>query len=374
MADPSKKYALLMKLHLQSKPNNRIIGTEVNIPGLTADMLGLEIRDKGLNANEKALVNAVEHGGKYTPDTMTLTAALAHDNERRGADRQARSYNVAVKSFVESQGDLDIIAIKPVHVLAYISQLQAKGNKPATVNKRLANLSTLLKRVFRDFEIEKSNPFQSRKVKDDVEAQEKVDPFTADQIATLDHHLATSNAVDLDAKAILNIIRNTGAGPAEIAGLKVSDVRIDGAFPHINLEYNNIRRLKVPQRIRTVPLVGVALDAAKSAVARATGKALFNSIKIGSKSTIAVMNNKLNLTITKAGIEGVTVYSLRHCLIDAMRIAEVNDYLQLRLIGQGGKSVKDKTYGTGEIPMSHKTAAVEKALPILGKNNNLDNC
>lgn len=312
----------------------------------------------------EALKSALINDGKYIPNTMVLTAALAQDEERYGDRRQSKSYATAVKSFVDCQGDLDIASITRNHVAAYIAARKQEGKKPGTINKRLSNLRALLNRTFLDLDHEGRNPFHKQAVKDDVAAVDKRPPMDANHISKLDAYLAGSNSVDRDAKNILNIIRNTGAGPAEIAGLKVADVYLDSPIPFVHLQFNDVRRLKNKDRVRKVPLVGLALDAAKDAMSAATGPNLFNSITTSTR-TIDVMGNKLNKTIRDAGIEDRTTYGLRHSIVDAMRFSGAPEYLQRRLIGHAATSTKDKTYG-GQENRSAMHAAITKALDHLG--------
>ena len=179
--------------------------------------------------------------------------------------------------------------------------------------------------------------------------------------------------MDRDAKNILRIIRNTAAGPAEIAGLKVSDVHLDGPIPFVHLQFNDVRRLKNKDRVRKLPLVGLALEAAKDALKAATGENLFNSITAGDR-TIDVMGNRLNKTIRDAGIEDRTTYSLRHSMVDAMRDSNANEYLQLRLISHAATSTKDRVYGTKDARLSDMQAAITKALDHLGQFDDDGDC
>jgi integrase len=79
------------------------------------------------------------------------------------------------------------------------------------------------------------------------------------------------------------------------------------------------------------------------------------------------MGNKLNKTIRDADIEGVTTYGLRHAMVDAMRNSGASEFIQLRLIGQSAKTVKDRVYGSGKVPQADMQAAITKALDHLGR-------
>lgn len=69
---------------------------------------------------------------------------------------------------------------------------------------------------------------------------------------------------------------------AEVAGLRVSDVHLDHAIPHIMVEWHEDRRIKNAVSRRDVPLVGSALGAAKAAVKAAGGAAmLFTGGSVG---------------------------------------------------------------------------------------------
>ena len=178
LADPQKRYQLMALWHRDGRGEHLKALAAKMMPEQRAEIMAWP-SDDGLSLAEKAAVNAIEHGGKYQPDTMVLTAALAHDNEHRGDRRQSKPYDTAVKSFVACQGDLDIATIKPMHVLAYIAARKEEGQKPGTINRRLASLRTLLNRVFEDFEYEGKNPFNKRSVPEDVAASDKRQPMNA---------------------------------------------------------------------------------------------------------------------------------------------------------------------------------------------------
>ena len=56
----------------------------------------------------RRIVKAIEGGGTYEPEGMSLTAALERDRQVYSADKDPRPFKYAVDSFVNLNGDLDV--------------------------------------------------------------------------------------------------------------------------------------------------------------------------------------------------------------------------------------------------------------------------
>lgn len=343
LADPTKRYQLMALWHREGRGD---MGTA-----------------------ETAAIAAMENKGKVPAVSPSLSAAYAQDCERYGADRLENTNAVSVKSFIASQGDLDIFSITRDHVAAWKIACKTgdKPQKAGTINRRLASLRAILNRTFLDLDgsEDRSNPFNKQSEKDTVAAVDKRQPLSADHIAKLDAYLASSNTVDRDAKNALNIIRNSGAGPAEIAALAVADVKLDGPVPFIHIRANGVRGLKNDARARKVPLIGLSLEAVQDALSAATGANLFNSLPNG-KRGVDLIGRHMNEVIKAAGIEDRTSYGLRHTFAEAMRVSGAREDLQRRLLGHAGQSTKDRTYGASGASLVDMQAAITSALPHLG--------
>lgn len=71
---------------------------------------------------------------------------------------------------------------------------------------------------------------------------------------------------------IWRMLEGTGCRGAEVVGLRMEDIFLTGPYPHIRVQWHEDRRLKAKVSIRSVPLMGDALDAAREAVEWAKGE------------------------------------------------------------------------------------------------------
>ena len=112
----------------------------------------------------------------------------------------------------------------------------------------------MINRVFLDFDHNRRNPFERHKIKGgDGGADDRL-PFNKAMLAKIDRYLA-SNRPGHETVNILRLMKGTGAGPAEIGGLVLADVSLDGAIPYVWIRDNALRGIKTSVRDRQVPLV-----------------------------------------------------------------------------------------------------------------------
>ena len=122
-----------------------------------------------------------------------------------------------------------------------------------------------------------------------------------------------------DIKLIFPILGETGCRLAEVVGLRVEDIDLDNKLIHIRP--NTARRLKTRQSIRTLPLVGYALQAVKMALAKSDGEWLFPRYIKDGKCKADHASAALNKWVKK-DFGGLTAHSLRHTMRDRLRAIE----------------------------------------------------
>ena len=229
-----------------------------------------------------------------------------------------------------------------------------------------------------DFELADKNPFKKHRIKGSAATASDRLPFNRAMLARIDKHLATNKRTGDETKNVIRIMKGTGAGPAEVGGLAVSDVILDSEVPYIWVRPNALRGVKgdTDARDRKVPLIGEALEAARDALKRAKVR----SKRKGPDSTPVFpgfgrngrgadsMSAKLNKCLRSAGVprsKRLTAYSFRHTVKEALRSAGVLDHIQRRLLGHSGHGVPDR-YGAPQIRLAEARDAMEKALEHLG--------
>jgi integrase len=328
------------------------------------------------------------HGGQYQEKHLRLSLVYEHDKATRGRPRKSEaSFKRSVDRFIAEVGDLDVRQIRFSAVEDWLAAMKpgtkARGLKAPSVEKHRSNLHAVVARAYRRHEITRPNPFAGHKIDGASGSARDRLPFNREMINRVDEHLAANKRLGAETRNILRIMRNTGAGPAEIGGTVLADWILDADVPHIVIRPNVLRGLKVEDeddegavRERSVPLIGVALDAAHDAVRRARRKGkpadevqVFPGFGGGPDGRGAdSISAKLNKAIRAAGVPKsprLVAYSYRHTIKEALRAAGVAEHVQRRLLGHSGRHGADN-YGSPATRFKEVHAALAKALECLG--------
>jgi integrase len=211
-----------------------------------------------------------------------------------------------------------------------------KGNKTATIRRRINSLSAILNYAYAELDLDKRNPFSRLFIKGEGEDSHKRGTFTNDQLKWgYDKALASGSQI----KLLMPLLGETGCRLAEIVGLKLED--IDLANDMIHIRPNSARRLKTRSSQRTLPLVGYAKIAMEKALKQADDNYLCPRYIRDGKCYATHASNALNKWLKK-DFDG-----LRHTFRDRLRAVEC----PMDLIDQigGWKSVSSiwSSYGIG---------------------------
>jgi integrase len=170
------------------------------------------------------------------------------------------------------------------------------------------------------------NPFKGLRLSEPGKAQRP--SFSAEWIKA---HICAPDALEAlndEARDVLRLMVNTGAGLAEIVGARLEDLRIDDPVPSLVIVAHEGRQLKTGRRGRTIPLLGVSLEAARRRAAA------------GGFPRYATAPDVLSATVNKFPLENKlrptprhTAYSLRHSFRDRMIAAELPERIQADLMG-----------------------------------------
>ena len=163
-----------------------------------------------------------------------------------------------------------------------------------------------------------------------------------------------------DLSAMWRLLACTGCRLAEVSGLRVEDVDLTGEYPHIRVQWHEGRRLKTEVSIRSVPLVGDAIDAAKDALALPrSGSALFERYgrPEGSEAASAALRKHVRL-LTKDPKH--VVHSLRHNMRDWLELSEASEVATRLILGHALGGVGARVYGGDRLALT--TAALRAAL------------
>jgi len=268
---------------------------------------------------------------ELTPDRMRK---YSPDQMRRW--RNARQK--AIKNFVSVVGNVRVESITRSHVLKFRNwwwvRVEAGEVSADTANKDFSHLGALLK-VVSDLEIrDLKNPFHGVRFE---AAGGKGLPFSQKWIR---EKLLCSDAFDGlndQARDILLTMFNTGARPSEIAALQAVDIHLAHNIPYIEIQPEENRRLKTPNSRRSIPLVGVSLEAMRrhpDGFPRYRGKP-------------SSWSNLVMKFLRGHGLletEKHKAYSLRHSFQDALQNLDCPDRTRKELMGH---AIDGVVYGHG---------------------------
>ncbi len=276
--------------------------------------------------------------------------ALAQYLELRGRGKGkefAKIPTFAVNSLIETCGDRKVELYRRADVNKLIGQLLDRGQRTATVRRRLNALRTIFDLAIRERELSFANPFDKVIVPGEGGDVEDRKPFDEQQLEVLRSSVSSARKVD-DRAQILGMLLDTGARLAEIVGAKVDDLELDGPVPILRIRNYPHRRLKTGSSERTVPLVGEALRAASLALEAArkqSSEFLFARYTDEKSCNANAASATLNKRIKSLGIPR-TCHSLRHSMRDRLRAIGCPEQIIDRIGGWSTPGVGGK-YGTG---------------------------
>ena len=247
---------------------------------------------------------------------------------------------VALETFISLAGDRDVVTYTRDDAKMFVSQLQKKGNKTATIRRRINCISAILNYAYAELDVDKSNPFSRLLIKGEGQDAHRCGTFTLEQLRQgYDYAMSSGSQV----KLLMPLLGETGCRLAEIVGLELDDIDMQDGIIHIRP--NRIRRLKTPSSMRKLPLVGYALGAMELALHEANDQYLFpRYIKDGTcRATHA--SNALGKWLKKDF--GLTAHSLRHTFRDRLRASGCPLELMDQMGGWSSVGTIGSKYGKG---------------------------
>lgn len=285
---------------------------------------------------------------------VTLNDALEtylrnHNNSNQ--EKFVRDTRRAIQHVIAFVGDLPLEAYKREHANRVRYYLIAKGGKTATVRRELNRIKAVFNVGLTEFDLwTTKNPFEKLRILNEEQDAEKRVPFTTQELQAINQACREWND---DIRHIIALQADTGARLGEIVGLRVDDVVLDYATPHIHIRPHVKlgRTLKTDTSERTVPLVGVALWAAQKAIEanrKAGGKKGWLFPRYASDGLIKATHasNTINKWLHAVTKTDKTSHSFRHTMRDRLRHVEAPEDIQNVIGGWGTKTV-GMGYGEG---------------------------
>lgn len=277
--------------------------TEGGVDPIEAEALMGTVEDPPLLMSE-----ILEEFYKLTPDRRL---GKSRDQIRKWENPFKRALN----RWIVVNGDGTLAAIKRDDFLSFrsfwIEKVDLEDRSNNTANKDFDKLTNALHTVIDGLGMELVLPIPKRNWR-----LPKVDPVSPPPFSTdwiKDKILAPGSLDGLndEARAILLICANTGARPSEVATLMPERIALSANTPHIQIRADG-RVVKTKRAVRDIPLVGVALEAARKFP---NGFPRYRGVpsSLSGVQLKYMRNNGLMET------EDHVIYSLRHSFEDRMR-------------------------------------------------------
>ena len=223
-----------------------------------------------------------------------------------------------------------------------------KGLAVTSIKRRFGSIKSIINLAMAEHGIEGRNPFSSIYMPDEI--QEERQPIPLDVIRRIQRDCM---GIDDEMRWLLALISDTGMRLSEAAELHKDDIILDAPIPYISLQPHSWRRLKTKGSVRLIPLIGVALWAAKRIQQHDSSYAFprYCDGKICNANSASAALNKWMKPRLK---DNAVVHSFRHSMRDRLRAVECPSDIIDQIGGWSASSI-GASYGKGyELPVLAK--------------------
>ncbi len=224
-----------------------------------------------------ALLGAVDVPAVKVSEALDIYfREIAIDDQYGKSEAQAYQWQkvkrLSISYFIEEVGDLELTAITREHALAYqrywasrVTGSGARGSaqvKPNTANRHLGNIRLLYSSYFKHVgDEQRPNPFRNLFFK--AKSRTEVPAFPDAWVQSRILKPGALSGLRRELQLITYILIETGCRPSEIINLQPEDIHLGVEVPFISIRPRETRAIKTEASIRDIPLVGVALEAAR---------------------------------------------------------------------------------------------------------------
>ncbi|MCB1331208.1 MAG: hypothetical protein KDK28_17935 [Maritimibacter sp.] len=293
-----------------------------------------------------------------------------HDNRYKSENQMRLWRNPrkrAVNNLIEALDGRDIPVKEVDHAVAlahkawWISRIADEGLSLETANKDFANMAGMLRRYYESIaQPDAPEPYHRVVLRDRLKEDNRKQEIPVDWI--LDRWFAPGafDRTNAEARDILLISIETGCRQSEIYDLPPNAIVLDGPIPHLRIgleEGENRREAKNSASIRLVPLVGVALAAARR---HPNGFARYR----GRSSYSAAMNSYLRANGLLPSPEH-TIGGVRHTWESRLKKAGVSAEDRGVSMGHSVKAIREReVYGDAMPLVERLEIARSVMLPV----------
>ncbi len=295
----------------------------------------LEIAEKHIE--NPAAVEAVL-GGAPSPKLSISNVPDLYFNIAKGAvkdktEQQLRHWKQVrmkcVHNFISVVGDILITDLTKNEALAFrdywLDRLKNEGRAPNTANQEFGHLQQMFKTVADHYRVPFIPLFSGLRFSEKIEKPRL--PFTTEFI--LERLLAPDalKGISEACRALIHLMADCGARPAELIGVNDQDVYLDHPVPYVHIRPNEYRQLKTKNSERELPLIGYALKAANDGAFEKMKRYRVNTINLSNLVGVYFKRHKVIPS------DQHTLYSLRHSFEDRMTAIDVPERIKTQLMG-----------------------------------------
>ncbi|TIV56114.1 MAG: hypothetical protein E5V86_27010, partial [Mesorhizobium sp.] len=218
-----------------------------------------EGRPVGIGSKDAAALQALAYGASQQRPEPTLEDAKRRYEKDKvlGDDKKQKQVTRIFALIKEALGrDRTLRSLRREDAREVRDHMLDTGLAASSVDRYLNIVRAAFDHASREFDlIGLLNPFSKLEAakKDKAEPdRDKRRPFTAEELKAVNTRVSLMAKADL--RQIWRMLEGTGCRLAEVAGLRVSDVRLDHPIPHIVVEWHDDRRIKNKVSRRNVPL------------------------------------------------------------------------------------------------------------------------
>lgn len=299
---------------------------------------GFRTRRAGVSVSARA-----SFGGR-TPALSIVVERYIKNHPNRYGPQFAKPVRKAFERYAQVSGDRRISEIAPSQLWRFIRHRLASGVKTGTVRRDLHHLAAATSAYLAEARFPCVNPFH--KVSIPMEGHDKIrrQPLTADELSTL---MAACYHQDDEIRWLIAILIDTGARLSEVAGLSIDDIRLRHSTPHLRIQVHPWRRLKSAHSVREVPLVGIALWAARRVLESARQGQLhaFPRYNKRTRTNGVGASSTANAWLKRRGVTK-QLHCFRHSLVDRLRRVGCPADLRAAICGWATGDIELR-YGTG---------------------------
>lgn len=319
----------------------------------------------------KALLGSVEEPALALSGLVDEVERLAAHDNRFKSENQMRLWRNprirAVANLTTALGGKDVFVSEIDHAAAlkhkawWQKKITAENLSMESANKDFANMAGMLRRYYESIaQPNPPEPYRRVTLKDRHKVEARKLEIPVDWITEKWFAPGAFDATNAEARDILLISIETGCRQSEIHDLPASAIVLDHPVPHLRLAFEegeDRREIKNSASVRLVPLVGVALAAAKR---HADGFPRYR----GKSNYSGTMNKYLRSNDLLPSAQH-TIGGVRHTwesrILDATKRMDVSG----EMMGHSVKVIRDRpVYGDAMDLAQRQELALSVMLPV----------